>query len=412
MEKTDAIISLDLGTNSIHGVIAQVNSENKIEILSADTYNSDGVKNGVISDIGAAEFTVRKFLSKAEEEFKVENIDMLCAVRGALIEVTNANTRLKINEEEGGIVTENTISEIIERLEETNKIPDTKEIIDIIPQQYKIDEQVVTNPIRMSGKYLELTALMIYGTKSNMSNIKQATGGYKLKYGYSSIADTLVSNDDKDLGCILVDIGGMTTGIVVYSEGKLKYSFELGFGADYITRDIAAKLKITKKEATRIKENYGCILEDLITENTEFEYSLPGNRTGKLTVRALVDIIKPQVDLQLGEILKIFNQKGIIPSAFVGGFILTGGGSLLTGMSEAFSKFFQGAISKNANFTEEDFDCPDDNIINSQIYTTTLAVLKNNLKDFTSSSSSNVSIRASKGKGVIQGLKSLFGKFK
>ena len=411
MEKTDAIISLDLGTNSIHGVIAQINSENKIEILSADTYNSDGVKNGVISDIGAAEFTVRKFLSKAEEEFNVENIDMLCAVRGALIEVTNANTRLKINEDEGGLVTENTISEIIERLEETNKIPDTKEIIDIIPQQYKIDEQVVTNPIRMSGKYLELTALMIYGTKSNMSNIKQATGGYKLKYGYSSIADTLVSNDDKDLGCILVDIGGMTTGIVVYSEGKLKDSFELNFGSDYITRDIAAKLKITKKEATRIKENYGYILEDLIPENTEFEYSLPGNKTNKMTIRELVDIIKPQVDLQLEQMSKTFSQKGILPSAFVGGFILTGGGSLLKGMPEAFSKYFP-AVSKCASFTDEDFDCPDDNIINSQIYTTTLAVLKNSLKDFSSSSSSNVSIRSSKGKGVIQGLKSLFGKFK
>jgi cell division protein FtsA len=411
MEKTDAIISLDLGTNSIHGVIAQINSENKIEILSADTYNSDGVKNGVISDIGAAEFTVRKFLSKAEEEFNVENIDMLCAVRGALIEVTNANTRLKINEEEGGIVTENTISEIIERLEETNKISDTKEIIDIIPQQYKIDEQVVTNPIRMSGKYLELTALMIYGTQSNMSNIKQATGGYKLKYGYSSIADTLVSNDDKDLGCILVDIGGMTTGIVVYVEGKIKYSFELNLGSDNITRDIAAKLKITKKEATRIKEDYGYILEDLIKDNSEFEYSLPGNKTNKMTVRELVDIIKPRVDFQLGEILKEFNKKGIIPSEFVGGFILTGGGSLLKGMTEAFSKYFQ-TVSKNANFTEEDFACSDDNIVDSQIYTTTLAVLKNSLKDFNISSSSNVNIRASKGKGVIQGLKSLFGKFK
>ena len=82
-------------------------------------------------------------------------------------------------------------------------------------------------------------------------------------------------------------------------------------------------------------------MEDLITENIEFEYSLPGNRTNKMTVRELVDIIKPQVDLQLGEILKNFNQKGIRPSEFVGGFILTGGGSLLKGMPEAFSKYFQ-----------------------------------------------------------------------
>ena len=411
MEKIDAIISLDLGTSSIHGVIAKVNSENKIEIMSADTYTSDGVKNGVISDISAAEFTVKKFFTKAEEEFKIENVDMLCAVRGALIEVTTANTRMKIDEEEGGVVTPQTILEIMERLEENNKIPDTKEIIDIIPQEYKIDEQIVANPIRMSGKYLELTALMIYGTKSNMSNIKQATGGDKLRYGYSSISDTLISNDDKDLGCILVDIGGMTTGIVAYVEGKLKYSFELGFGADYITRDIAAKLKITKKEATKIKEKYGVVLEDLITDNTEFEYTVPGNKIQTYTVRELVDIIKPQVETQLDEILKVFKQKGIRPDEFVGGFILTGGGSLLRGIPEAFSKYFE-TVTKCANFTEEDFDCYNDKIINSQVYTTALAVLKNNLKDFSSSIMSEGGSRRQKKQGFTDTIKSWFNNFK
>ncbi|WP_372519446.1 cell division protein FtsA [Candidatus Ruminimicrobiellum ovillum] len=411
MEKLDALISLDLGTSSIHGVIAKINSENKIEILSADTFVSDGVKNGVISDIGAAEFTVKKFLSKAEEEFKVENIDMLCAVRGALIEVNNADTRMKIDEDDGGIVTDQTIAEITERLEETKKIPDTKEIIEIIPQQYKIDEQIVANPVRMSGKYLELTALMISGTKSNMSNIKQATGGHKLKYGYSSISDTLVSNDDKELGCILVDIGGMTTGIVAYLEGKLKYSFELPFGADYITRDIAAKLKITKKEATKIKETYGVILEELITDNTEFEYSVPGNKTQKFTVRELVDIIKPQVETQLEQIEKAFKQKGIALNEFVGGFILTGGGSLLKGMPEAFSKYFV-SVAKCANFTDEDFDCYDDKIINSQVYTTALAILKNNLKNLSSSMMSEGVSRRQKKHGFADTLKSWFNNFK
>lgn len=412
MEKIDAIMSLDLGTSSIHGVIAKINSENKIEIMSADTYTSDGVKNGVISDISAAEFTVKKFFTKAEEEFKVENVDMFCAVRGALIEVTTANTRLKIDEEEGGVVTPQTILEIMERLEETNKIPDTKEIIEIIPQQYKIDEQIVANPIRMSGKYLELTALMIYGTKSNMSNIKQATGGDKLRYGYSSISDTLISNDDKDLGCILVDIGGMTTGIVAYVEGKLKYSFELNFGSDYITRDIAARLKITKKEATKIKEKYGVVLEDLMTENTEFEYSVPGNKTQKFTVRELVDIIKPQVETQLDEISKIFKQKGIRPNEYVGGFILTGGGSMLKGMTEAFSKYFE-AVTKCANFTEEDFDCYDDKIINSQVYTTALAVLKNSSKNLTDSiMADSVGIHGKKRAGIAETIKSWFNNFK
>ena len=185
MEKTNAIISLDLGANSIHGVIAKITEDKQIEILSANTYSSDGVKNGVISDIGAAKFTVDKFLENVEE-LNIDNIDIISAVRGSLIDVVSANARIKINDEEEagavtGPVTEKTMIEIEKRLAEANKIDDTKEIIEIIPQQYKIDEQAVQNPQQMIGKFLELKALMICGTKSNITNIMQATNGNILK---------------------------------------------------------------------------------------------------------------------------------------------------------------------------------------------------------------------------------------
>lgn len=384
MEKNSAIISLDLGTSSIHGVIARFNEEDKLEILSADTYASDGVKNGVISDIRAANFTIEKFYEKAESEFKAENVDVIIAVRGALIDVVPADTRIRINDdEETGIVTENTMSLIEKRLSEVNKIVDTKEIIEIIPQQYKIDEQVVQNPERMLGKFLELKALMICGTKSNITNIMQAAEGGILKYGYCSIAETLIPSDDKDLGCILVDMGGMTTGIVVFVDGKIKESFELPFGSDYVTRDIAAKLKITKKEAINIKEQYGIILDELVDENTntQIEYTTPGNKKQTISVKDLISIIKPQIDLQLTEMSKAFTKRGIKPSDFVGGFVLTGGGSLLNGMPETFSKFFGGALAKTAKFAETDFVCHNDDITNSQIYTTSLAILKSSYKN-------------------------------
>lgn len=389
----NVFLSLDLGTNSIHGVLAKYNDENQIEILSAETFASDGIKCGAISDISAAEYTINKFLTKAETEFDLKELKLYCAVRGSQIEVFSADAGLALkNNDENHVckVTEETISDIRNRLEEANKLPENKETIEIIPQQYKLDEQEVINPERMEGKFLELSAVVVTGLKSYLTNIRQATGGEILRYGYTAIANTLVSKEDKDYGCILVDIGGMTTGVVVYVEGKLKHAFELNFGSDYVTRDILKKLRITLKEAKAIKEQYGYILEDLITENTEFEYNVPGNQKQKCTVRDLVDIIKPQVDLQLSEIYSALLKRGIRPDEFVGGFLLTGGGSLLKGMPEAFSKYF-GTVAKRVNFSNDDFVClPEkkenvDAIVDSQVYTSCFAILKNKSKNLVDS---------------------------
>ncbi|MCR4662701.1 MAG: cell division protein FtsA [Endomicrobiaceae bacterium] len=379
----NVILSLDLGTNSIHGVLAKYNEENKIEILSADTFVSDGIKCGAISDVVAAEYTVSKFLTKAENEFALKEVKLVCAIRGSQIEVFSANAGLGLkNSEEGNYskVTEETILDIRNRLEEANKLPDNKETIEIIPQQYKLDELEVQNPERMGGKYLELSAIVVTGIKSYLENIRQAIGGNSLKYGYTSIANTLVSKEDKDYGCILVDIGGMTTGVVVYVEGKLKYSFELGFGSDYVTRDILKKLRITFKEAKAIKEQYGYILEDLIKEDIEFEYNAQGSQKQKCTARELVDVIKPHIDLQLEKLETELLKRGVKLDELVGGFLLTGGGSLLKGMPEAFSKYFS-TSAKCVNFSTDDFSCKDENIINSQIYTTSLAILQNKSKN-------------------------------
>ena len=391
----NVFLSLDLGTNSVHGVLAKYNDENQIEILSAETFVSDGIKCGAISDISAAEYTVNKFLTKADTDFNLKEVKLICAIRGSQIEVFSAEAGLGLkNNDDNNIcrVTGETISDIRNRLEEANKLPENQETIEIIPQQYKLDEQEVINPERMEGKYLELSAVVVTGLKNYLTNIRQATGGEILRYGYTAVANTLVSKEDKDYGCILVDIGGMTTGIVVYVEGKLKHAFELNFGSDYVTRDILKKLRITLKEAKAIKEKYGYILEDLITdtENTEFEYNVPGNQKQKCNIRDLVDIIKPQVELQLREIKSALLKRGISPDEFVGGFLLTGGGSLLKGMPEAFSKYFS-TSAKCVNFSSDDFICSQEkkdniaSIVNSQVYTSCFAILKNKSKNLVDS---------------------------
>ncbi len=383
------ILSLDIGTNSVHGVIAKYNNVNsKIEVLSANTYSCDGIKDGAITAIQDAKYTIEKFFINAERDFFIKEFDyVLCAIRGSLIEVFNAGARYKIAEEYEVEITRDTVEDIRVRLEENNKIEEKKEIVDIIPQQYIIDEdQKVVDPVGMSGKYLELMAIVVVGTKNNMNNIRKAANDPLLKYGYSSISDVLVSKEDKKNNCIFVDIGDMSTGVVVYREGKIKCCFELNFGSYYVTRDIIKELKVNQKEASHIKETYGVILEDLISEgeNVEIEYTTYNGKKQPLTKRQLVDIIKPQIDLQLGKLAEELEEKNIMVDEYVGGFILTGAGALLRGMPEAFEKYFN-TVAKIANFTDEDVVCSDKNMLDSQVYTTALSVIKNEAKNFVKS---------------------------
>lgn len=383
------ILSLDIGTNSVHGVIAKYNNINsKIEVLSANTYFCDGIKDGAIIAIQDAKYTIEKFFINAEKDFFIKEFDyILCAIRGSLIEVFNAGARYKIAEEYEVEITRETVEDIRIRLEENNKIEEKKEIVDIIPQQYVIDEdQKVVDPVGMTGKYLELMALVVVGTKNNMNNIRKAANDPILRYGYSSLSDVLVSKEDKKNNCIFVDIGDMTTGVVVYREGKIKCCFELNFGSYYVTRDIIKELKVNQKEASNIKEKYGIVLEDLIGEsdNIEIEYTTYNGKKQLLTKRQLVDIIKPQIDLQLGKLEEKLEEKNIMVDEYVGGFVLTGAGALLKGMPEAFEKFFN-TVAKVANFSTEEVICPDSSILDGQVYTTALSVIKNEAKNFVKS---------------------------
>ncbi|MDD5102407.1 MAG: cell division FtsA domain-containing protein, partial [Endomicrobiaceae bacterium] len=230
-------------------------------------------------------------------------------------------------------------------------------------------------------EYLELDALVVVATKTNMTNIRKAIDDESplLYYGYNSLGDVLVSKEDKELGCVLIDLGGMTTGLVVYIDGKIKHVFELPMGADLITRDIIKKLRVSQKEAKSIKEKYGSVLEELIEQDSEFEYTVAGTRQQKYTRKQLVDIIKPQVDLQIDYILNSLKKKNIDIDVLAGGIILTGAGALLEGMAEAFEKALN-CVTKIVNFTEDDI-IADKKLVSSQLYTTAIATLCSEYKN-------------------------------
>ncbi len=379
MAKEEVIISLDIGSNSVHGIIAQYDDNlNKFDILSAKTISApNGIKDGVIIGIEEATNAVSNLISSLEKEQNKKATRILTAVRGGLVSAfgDKADIRMPENDME---VRQDTIDELHDKIRNSRLLDDKHEIVEIIPKEYIIDRQDgIFNPIGMTCKDLELQALVVAVTQSNIANIRKSVEyDTDLFYGYTTLAEMLIPEDDKD-GCVLMDIGATTIGIVVYSDKKIQTAFEIdnNCGSELITRDIVKKLRVTQKTAKEIKEQYGSVFCD-DSQDVTFEYNPMGTntQTQTYTKKQLSEIIKLEIDYIIDNIHKFFKKKGVEVDMLSGGIILTGAGSKLDGMAKAMEQGFN-CVAKIVNFNEDENIIVKDEVIDSQVYTTAISVL-------------------------------------
>ncbi len=384
MAKKDLIIILDIGSSSVHGIIATFNAdERKMEVLEAQTEPCpDGIKDGAVVGIRESARAIETLIHNLEESQNSQAEGLIVSVRGALIEAQNTIGNFRISDIESQKINDENMEAVTEAVKSATVLDFRHEIIQIIPKEYIVDNQPgIQDPIGLECSHLQMKALVIVASKSNMENIKNAVNveGLQLSYGYNSLGDTLVESSDKELGCILVDIGGMTTGIAVYINKIIQDIFELPVGSDLITKDITKKFRTTQAESKRIKETYGAVLEEILTDpNEEFEYSV-GSKPRKATKQDLVDVIKPAIDKQIEFIFYNLEKRGIDISALSGGVVLTGAGTKMPGMLEAFEKAFDCGV-KIVNINKEKIIVPE-HILESQVYTTAIATLYSEYKD-------------------------------
>lgn len=384
MAKKDLILILDIGSSSVHGIIAAFNAdEKKMEILDARTEPCpDGIKDGAVVGIRESARAIETLIRNLEENQNSQANGIIVSVRGSLIEAHNTTGNLRISETGSQKINDENMSAVTEAVKNATMLDYRHEIIQIIPKEYIVDNLPgIQDPIGLECSHLQMKALVIVASKSNMENIKNAVNidGLQLSYGYNALGDTLVETSDKELGCILVDIGGMTTGIAVYINKIIQDIFELPVGSDLLTKDITKKFRTTQAESKRIKETYGAVLEEVLANpEEEFEYSV-NSKTKKATRQELVDVIKPAIDKQLEFILYNLEKRNIDISALSGGVILTGAGTKMPGMLEAFEKAFDCGV-KIANVNTDKIIVPQ-NILESQIYTTAITTLYSEYKD-------------------------------
>jgi cell division protein FtsA len=338
MATTEIIVGLDIGTTKIAAIVGRKNELGKIEILGHGKTESIGVKRGVVSNI---ENTVNSIKTAINEASQKAGVDI------KYVNVGIAGQHIKSLQHRGGIIRENYDNEISKQDVETllnnmynlNMSPG-EEIIDVIAQEYIVDnEQGVKEPVGMLGNSLEANFHIIIGQTTAAKNIYKCV----TKAGLQVVdlilepiasAEAVLSEEEKEAGVVLVDIGGGTTDIAIFQDGIIRHTAVIPFGGDVITEDVKEGCTIIKKHAEELKVKFG---STLASENREDEIvAIPGLRgrpPKEISLKNLASIIQARMEEIVEHIYFEIKNSGY-EKKLIAGIVLTGGGALLKHLTQ------------------------------------------------------------------------------
>jgi len=352
MAKQLVTAGLDIGSSKVCCIAGMSDEEAGIvKILGALAISCEGIKAGAVLDIREAALSIGKAFEEIEKIINKKIGDIIVAMRGNFIKSKTSKGVANINYSNMEI-THETVENALESARKQLRIDPDQEVLQIFPREYILNQQNgIHNPIGMEGTYIEVDVHAFIASSSNIGNIKKAMSSigtnYKAEvYGYLAASEILISKEEKELSCLLIDFGGLTIGLVCYIDGILKHTDEILNGSDYITRDIGHKLRTTYSTSKEIKEMYGAAFIYSDFKNEEFEYTCANGRNTKKCDRIeLVNgIIMPRVDRILYEIKAVMEKNSYGCNFLSGGIVLTGGGSNLPGLAEAFEKAFNCSV--------------------------------------------------------------------
>jgi len=352
MSKQRIIAGIDLGSSKIATVVAQLNVdpvsfERSIHVIGVSTIESRGVRKGQIVDIEEAVEAIIESVEGAERMagFNIDNA--LVSLGGAQVSSQNSHGVVAVTDPQGEIG-EHDVSRVIEGASAVS-LPSSRELVHVIPREYIVDgDNGVKDPVGMSGIRLEAETHLVTASTSGVKNIRKAINEVGISVSqlvYSGLAssDAVLTKTEKELGCILVDIGGGTTSVAVYVDGALSYSCVIPVGAKNVTNDLAIGLRVSLESAEKIKlalsdheKKFKRTKEEKSTGPDEVDLSMiDQSEDKKVSRKTLVEgIVRPRLNEIFGMIKTQLDKEGLMgrtPS----GVILTGGGAETVGVIES-----------------------------------------------------------------------------
>jgi cell division protein FtsA len=345
----EIIVGLDIGTTKVVALVCNVEDGN-IEIIGMGKAPSHGLEKGVVVDIGETTASIKRAIEEAENMADVKIERVYAGIAGKHISSINNSGTVSISRE-NRIITLEDVQRVIDTAQAV-QIPPDSQLIHVIPRQYIVDGQEgITDPVGMTGTRLEVDVHIVTGSITAVHNIRRCVENLGIEVEQivlqplaSSYA--VLTEAEKELGVVLMDIGGGTTDIAIFRDGDIWFSKILPIAGEHITNDIAVGLRVSYEEAERIKIQEGLPrITDEAAEEERIEITTISEEKKLISKRKLAKIIEPRLeelfDLAMGEIEDV-GYRDLIPA----GIVLTGGTSLLKGLPEFVSERYDIAVRR------------------------------------------------------------------
>ncbi|WP_373044212.1 cell division protein FtsA [Vulgatibacter sp.] len=334
-KKGELIVGLDIGTTKICAIVGEVTDEG-IDIIGIGSHPSKGLRKGVVVNIEATVASIKRAIEEAELMAGCEINTVYTGIAGGHIKGFNSQGIVAIKDKE---VREADIQRVIDAAKAI-AIPLDREVIHVLPQEFVIDEQGgIKDPLGMSGVRLEAKVHIVTGAVSSAQNIIKCANKTGLNVADIVLqplasSEAVLGEDEKELGVCLVDIGGGTTDIAIFSGGSIVHTGVIALGGNNLTSDIAIGLRTPAHEAERIKQKHGCCMAALVDEDETIEVPSVGGRQPRvLSRRILTEILEPRVE-EIFQMVQREVERCGYQDLLASGVVITGGSTLLAGMPE------------------------------------------------------------------------------
>jgi len=396
----DLMVGIDIGTSKVVAIVGEVTSDGKINIVGLGSHPSQGMKRGVVVNIESAVNSIQTAVEAAELMSGCQIYSAYTGIAGSHIRSINSHGIVAIRDRE---VTQSDVDRVIDAAKAV-AIPADQKILHILPQEYIIDSQdSIREPIGMSGVRLEAKVHIVTGAVSAAQNIVKCLKRCGLMASdivleQFASSQSILGEDEKELGVCMIDIGGGTTDIAIFTDGSIRHTAVIPIAGDQVTNDIAIALRTPTRNAEEIKLKYACALQDLADTNQMIDIPTIGDRPGRhLSKRALAEVVEARYE-ELFTLVSAELRRSGLEDLMAAGIVLTGGASKVEGAVELAERVFKMPVRLGA----PQFVTGLSEVVNNPIYATGVGLLLYGMQQ-----------RDNPGENLMQpGLKSLWGRMR
>jgi cell division protein FtsA len=344
------IVGLDIGTSKVAAIVGEITADGDIEIIGIGSHRSRGLKKGVVVNIESTVQSIQRAIEEAELMAGCHIDEVYAGIAGNHVRSLNSHGIVAIRDRE---VFQQDIERVIDAAQAV-AIPADQKVLHILPQEYLVDNQEgVREPLGMSGVRLEAKVHLVTCAVNAAQNVEKCIErcGLKVKdiiLEQLASSYAVLSDDERELGVCLVDIGGGTTDIAIFTEGAIRHTAVIPIAGDQVTNDIAMALRTPTQNAEEIKIKYACALTQLAGANETIKVPGVGDKPPKeLSRQALAEVVEPRYD-ELFTLVQAELRRSGYEDLIAAGIVLTGGSSKMEGVIELAEEIFHMPVSLGA----------------------------------------------------------------